>query len=109
MPKYKVLVPSYIDGRLIDAKMIADAGSEGVVVDYDGIASDNLELVAGPGRKTKDTIDKENKDKLTAEAVALKAVRLDATGKATTVKIDGSESAEDIAAAIASMKQNKTL
>jgi len=109
MPKYKVLVPSYIDGKLIDAKMIADAGSDGVIVDYDGIASDNLELVPGPGRKTKETVDAVNKEALAKEAIDLKAVRVDANGKQTTVKIDGSESLEDIQHAIAVMKQSKTL
>jgi hypothetical protein len=69
MPQYNVLAPSYIDGNLIDAQMIEKAAAKGgfVVVEYDGIASDNLQLVKGDPAK----IDAGHRARLLAEAVGL--------------------------------------
>jgi hypothetical protein len=65
MPEYRVLSPSYIDGKLIDAQMIENAADKGgVIVEYEGIASDNLELVKGDPAK----IEAGHRAKLLAEA-----------------------------------------
>lgn len=94
MAKYRVKELSFIDGQLV---------YPGAEIEYGGIASANLELIASAKEAAK--IASDNKEAIALEAISLNAVRLDADGKPTKVPIDGSEDLESIQASLAAAKQ----
>jgi hypothetical protein len=70
MPKYRVTRESFVDGNLIDSKMIEAAGPQGYTLEFDGYVGPgdvHLQLIEGDRK----AIEAEHKAKFLAEAVRI--------------------------------------
>lgn len=97
MPRYLVKETSFINGQIVNA---------GEEVDYDGVASFNLELIGD--KKATVAADTASKAALVKEALDLKATIVDSSGNPTDEPITGNEDIEVIQAAIQKAKERRT-
>lgn len=105
MAKYRVLEPSFIDGLLIDKKMLDAVGSDGYIIEYTGEPSSNLEPVDPREAKKAAAEIQASDDALRAQAIKLK---LTEDGKPGTKPIDGDTPIDTVKAILAATKQSFT-
>lgn len=105
MAKYRVLEPSFIDGLLIDQKMLDAAGPDGYIVEYTGEASHNLEPIDAKEAKKAAAETQASDDALRAQAIKLK---LTEDGKPGTKPIDDNTPIDTVKAILAATKQSFT-
>lgn len=105
MAKYRVLVPSFVDGFLVDDKMIAAAGETGYIVEYAGEVSRNLQPVNDTEKKKAVAEAAAAQDALRAEAIELALTEDNSPGGKP---IDDKTPIEIVKKILATSKQNRT-
>lgn len=97
MARYRVKEVSFINGAIVEA---------GEEVEYEGVASHNLEPIGA--EKAVDKAEADAKAALVKEAIDLKATIVGEDGKPTSEPITGDEDLETIQHAIQQAKERRT-